>query len=170
MSELIDVSTVSVRQLLGLHAGICTEPIARGVTKTANNPTGDFAEYLFCKAFSWDSAPNSERAVDALEGNTKYQIKGRRLASQNTSRQLGVLRNLDKGNFDYLAAVLFGSQFDVFRAAIIPYAYVNEIATYSKHQNGWILHLRDSIWSLPGVRDVTQELTQAADWDGAARA
>ena len=46
----------------------------------------------------------------------RYQIKARKLTTHNTSRQLGAIRELEKGHFDYLAAVLFSERFEVRRA------------------------------------------------------
>ena len=31
----------------------------RGVARSANSPTGSLAEFLFCRAFAWEQAPNS---------------------------------------------------------------------------------------------------------------
>ena len=38
----------SVAELLALHVAIMEELRARNVLRSANNPTGDLAEYLFC--------------------------------------------------------------------------------------------------------------------------
>ena len=53
MSEL---KGVSLRDLLGLHAGTMEELRRRGVARSANNPTGSLAEFLFCRAYSWEQA------------------------------------------------------------------------------------------------------------------
>ena len=93
MNEMKDLS---LQDLLGLHAGIMDELRRRGVARTANNPTGSLAEFLFCRAFSWQQAPNSEKGFDARDGNGKrYQIKGRRLHPQNKSRQLSAIRDVE---------------------------------------------------------------------------
>ena len=42
----------SIAELLALHAGIMAELRKREVLRSANNPTGDFAEYLFCSALA----------------------------------------------------------------------------------------------------------------------
>jgi hypothetical protein len=62
---LPDLTLMTAAQLLALHAQIGEELRERGVVRSANNPTGDFAEYLFCAAFGWQQAPNSERGFDA---------------------------------------------------------------------------------------------------------
>lgn len=48
----------------------------RGMVRSANNPTGDLAEYLFCHAFGWQQAPSSERGYDATGADgTRYQSR-----------------------------------------------------------------------------------------------
>ena len=50
------------------------------------------AEYLFCKAFGWKQADNSQANVDAIGSDgTRYQIKSRRLTRFNKSRQLSAI-------------------------------------------------------------------------------
>lgn len=53
-SSDIDLSALSVQELLSLHASIGETLRGRGIVRSANNPTGDLAEYLFCKAFEWE--------------------------------------------------------------------------------------------------------------------
>ncbi|OYU72039.1 MAG: hypothetical protein CFE32_24915, partial [Alphaproteobacteria bacterium PA3] len=114
------IKVFSVAKLLVLHAEIGEELRERGVVRSANNPTGDLAEYLFCKAFGWQQAPNSERGYDATgPDGTRYQIKGRRIHRRNKSRQLSAIRDIDGGHFDVLAGVLIDDNFNVMRAALI---------------------------------------------------
>ena len=76
----------SISQLLAQHAAIMEELRGRGVLRSANNPTGDLAEFLFCEAFGWKQEANSATAFDALDArNTRFQIKGRRLHRRNKS-------------------------------------------------------------------------------------
>ena len=62
---------LSVIDLLRLHVSALGELRRRGVLRTANAPTGDLAEHLFCGAFSWERAANSQRdsmLVTAIDG------------------------------------------------------------------------------------------------------
>jgi hypothetical protein len=43
----------SISELLALYVAVMEELRERDVLRSANNPTGDFAEYLFCRAFGW---------------------------------------------------------------------------------------------------------------------
>lgn len=155
-----NISELSSQALLGLHGKIAEELRSRGVTRTLNNPVGDFAEHLFCKAFRWDQAKNSHARVDAIDpsNGTRYQIKGRRVTAGNNSRQLGAIRDLAGAHFEFLAAVLFSEDYGVFRAAIIPCSIIVEKASFVVNTNSHKFILRDDVWSATGVRDVTAEL------------
>lgn len=153
---------LSVAELLVLHAQIGEELRDRGVVRSANNPTGDLAEYLFCRAFGWQQATNSERGYDAigLDG-TRYQIKGRRIHRRNKSRQLSAIRDIGGGHFHVLAGVLFDDDFNVMKAALIPAALVVNRSTFIARTNCNRFMLRDDVWTAPGVRDVTAEIAAA---------
>ena len=144
----------TIAELLALQAAVIEELRARDVLRSANNPTGDLAEYLFCAAFGWAQEGNSKKALDATgDDGTRYQIKGRRIHRRNKSRQLSAIRDLD--GFDILAAVLFDDDYRVMRAALIPASVVRDHSTHVEHTNSHKFLLRDRIWDAPGVIDVT---------------
>lgn len=156
---LPDLVALSSADLLRLHARIGRALWERGLLRSANNPTGDLAESLFCKAFGWEQAHNSQHGYDAIDDTgSRIQIKGLRLHNGRRSRQLSALRNLPDKPFDLLAGVVFGDEYDVLRAALIPHALIESQASYSAHVKAHIFHLRDSVWDLPGVEDVTDRL------------
>jgi hypothetical protein len=158
----MDLSEFTPLQLLALHAKLGDELRSRGITRSANNPTGDLAEYLFCKAFGWKQAGKSHANVDAVGSDgVRYQIKGRRITRYNNSRQLSAIRDLGAGHFDFLAGVLFSEDYAVMRAALIPHAVAIARATFVERTNSHRFLLRDDIWNAPGVRDVTSELRVA---------
>lgn len=161
---MIPLENLSASELLCLHASIGEELRGRGIVRSSNNPVGDFAEHLFCRAFGWSPASNSNKGSDALCSEGKlYQIKSRRPTRHNASRQLSAMRELDKGGFDFLAGVIFAEDYTVARGAIIPHELVLANARYVERTNSWKFHLRDSVWSWPGVVDVTKELRAACD-------
>jgi hypothetical protein len=145
--------------LLALHARVTEELRKQGITRSSNNPTGDLAEYLFCKAFGWKQAGNSNAHIDAIgHDGTRYQIKGRRVTRHNGSRQLSAIRDLAGAHFAFLAGVLFSEDYQVLRAAIIPCSVVVERSSFVERTNSHRFLLHDDVWSAPGVRDVTEEL------------
>lgn len=134
----------------------------RDVLRSANNPTGDLAEYLFCTAFGWAQGANSAKAFDATgDDGIRYQIKGRRVHRRNKSRQLSAIRELN--GFDVLAAVLFDNDYRIMRAALIGVAVVRDRSTYIAHTNSHKFLLRDDVWDAPGVTDVTDYLRAVED-------
>jgi len=152
-----DFSKQSISELLKTHANVMEELRSRNVLRSANNPTGDLAEYLFCAAFQWAQETNSAKAFDARDdAGVLYQIKGRRIHSRNKSRQLSAIRSLE--GFDVLAAVLFDDDYRVTRAALVPAEIVRQNVTFRAHTNSYKFMLRDAIWNMPDVADVTERL------------
>lgn len=146
-------------ELLSLHARIMKELRSRGITRSANIPTGDLAEHLFCKAFGWTQAGKSNANLDAVgPDEIRYQIKGCRIIRDDGSRQLSAIRDLNGGHFDFLAGVLFNEDYGILRAAIIPHEVVASRAAFVARTNSHKFFLRDDVWDAPGVRDVTAKL------------
>ena len=145
---MVDISSLPPRELLVLHARLSDELRDRGIIRSYNNPTGDLAEHLFCKAFGWKQNGNSKANIDAIGPDGRsYQIKARRVTRFNKSRQLSAIRDLDGAKFDLLAGVLFSESYDIFRAALIPHAIVVAHASYVGRTNSHRFLLRDEIGS-----------------------
>lgn len=150
---------MTTAEILKCHVDLMEELRNRDILRSANNPTGDLAEYLFCKALSWKQAANSKAGYDATdEIGLRYQIKGRRIHRRNPSRQVSALRRLSEKPFDVLAGVLFDDNYNVIKAALVPHELVVSQATFRAHTNSHIFYLRDSVWKEDTVIDVTREL------------
>ena len=155
----IDFVNLTSLGLLGLHARISDELRVRGIPRSSNNPTGDLAEYLFCKAFGWKQSGNSKANIDAIgHDGLRYQIKVRRVTRFNKSPQLSAIRDLDGPHFDFLVGVPFFEDRSILRAALIPHAIAVSRADFVERTNSHRFILRDDIWDEPHVRDVTAEL------------
>ena len=152
------LNKLSVSELLRLHLDALGELRRLGVLRTENNPTGDLAEYLFCRTFGWEPSGNSQKGFDATYEDSRFQIKGRRLNGRNASRQLSAIRSPEA--YDVLAAVLFDKDYAVYRAALIPRAVVDERLTFTKHTNSHKFMLSDNVWDDERVEDVTVDLRQ----------
>jgi len=156
---LTDLARLNPAELLALHARIGDELRQRGVVRSANNPTGDLAEHLFCRAYGWKQAGNSNPMADASDrAGRLFQIKGRRQTRRQPSRILGAMRGLPEGGFDFLAAVLFEPDYRVRKAAIIPHPLVHSNSRYIEYTNSWRFNLSDAVWALDGVEDATEKL------------
>src|SRR5262245_4096744 len=153
-------------ELLVIISQCQSELRRRGATRTSNC-TGDFAEMLVCKALGLKQAATAAKNVDAIGPDGKrYQIKARRLTPWNKSRQLGGLRDLNDGHFDYLAGVLFDKHYVVMRAALIPHCVVGERAKWMKRSNAHRFMLTDAIWNLSGVIDISDKMRRAISVTG----
>lgn len=151
---------LNVKELLSSFVKILDELREAGVIRSHNNPVGDYAEWLVSKAFDLTLENNSKSGFDAVDvKGVRYQIKGRRPYSRNKSRQLGVIRNLDAKEFDFLIGVLFAEDFSVLEAYMIPYELVAPHSRFSSHPNGHILILNGAILSAKGVVRVDKRLS-----------
>lgn len=159
----MDISTLRTPDLLTLFGEALNELRAREVLRTNNNPTGDYGELLASKAVDAPLADKSTKGYDLLGADgVRYQVKARRVTEQNPSRQLGVIRNIEDKSFDFLVGIILDARYRVVRGCSIPYNTVKELAQFKSHQNGHVMHLQNSVWEMPGVKDLTEQLRCAA--------
>jgi hypothetical protein len=159
----MDLTRSTVAELLTLYADILAELQSRKVTHSTNNPIANYSEYLAKNALSLTMLPESNCGYDGVDAaGKKYEVKGRRPTAKNGSRQLSQLRGLDKKQFDFLVGILFHENCTVYKACIIPHEVVLKHSTFKQHTNSWAFRLRDEIWMVPGVRDITSEVKIAA--------
>jgi hypothetical protein len=85
---------------------------ARKTIRSANNPVADYAEGLCAKALNLKLANKSTTGYDGTDPNSKkIEVKARRIAKENGSRQLSAIRGIGSQHFDFLAGVLFNADF-----------------------------------------------------------
>lgn len=160
--RVLSIESCSPADLLCAYAVIVEELRDRGLCRTKNNPVAGYCEWLVSTRLGLSLRDNSSTGYDATDpADTKYEIKARRVTPSNPSLQLSVIRGLELRHFDYLVGVIFEADFSIRYAAKLPHAVVVEHATYRKHVNGHVLHLRKSLFSCPGVEDVTRALAGA---------
>ncbi len=153
--------------LFRLYDAVLEELAHRGVVRSTNNPIADYAEWLVARAFGLMLAGRSATGYDATgPDGLRYQVKARRPTVANPSRQLSFFHGLDKDPFNILVAVLFTPDHEVLRAAWVPVHVVRQEARFVEHVNAWRLVLRDRVWDIPGVIDVTREIRAAAETVG----
>ena len=85
---------------------------------------------------------------------TRYQIKSCRLHPLNPSRQLEVIHNLTRKDFDFLIAVLFNKNYAIHETYKIPHGLIGKYAHYSKRKNGHMLQLNGELLSAKGVESI----------------
>lgn len=82
--------------------------------------------------------------------NVRYQVKSRRVSSNNRI-QLGVIRNYEEVEFDYLIAMIFNEDFTLREVYKIPHAVIVEYGKFREHQNGIVLMLANKLKNDPRV-------------------
>lgn len=155
----MDLSGLSVDELLRLYAEVLEELRLRRVARSTNNPVADYTEYLVSTKLGLKLSGNSAMGFDARDPEgRRYQIKGRRLTPQNPSTELSAIRNLPNRPFDFLVAVVYRHDFAVDYAAQVPYDVVVEIAKYRRHTNAYRVLMRRSVLDDARVIDITGRL------------
>ncbi|WP_374417157.1 hypothetical protein [Ectopseudomonas oleovorans] len=151
-----DLQQHSVAQLLAQHSVILGELRRRGVCRSANNPTGDYAEWLVKERLALTLAGPSAKSFDATDASgLRYQIKARRRDPGSRGNHLSAIRDLDARGFDVLVAVMFDSDWSVKFAVKMPHERVVALATFKDHVNGHVLQLRPSLLHTAGVEDIS---------------
>jgi hypothetical protein len=146
----LELSNLTDQRLFGVWVSAMAELRRRGILRSDNTPTGDYAEWLVANALGLTLEGNSTSGFDArAEDGTRYQIKARRLVTPATSRQLSAIRNLDGDPFDHLIIVLFGPAFEVQECWQVPVGVVRKHARYRAHVNGHVLHARGAVLADP---------------------
>jgi alkylated DNA nucleotide flippase Atl1 len=141
--------------LLALYSDVMEEIKRRGISRGNNHPQADWAEQLVAKALRAEVQSQSNAGYDLLGPNgEKYEVKSRRVTGKSGERQLSAIRNLEMKRFDFLVGVLFGIDYRVLRAAIIPHAIVRDNCRYSDHTKSSVFQLTDGVWDIPGVVDL----------------
>ena len=153
-----DLSEMSELELLQTRGAVIDELRRRGVVRTANNPIGDYTEWLVCNRLGLEIQGNNQAAFDAADPQSgdRYQIKGRR-ASGNTV-QFSSIRNLENHGFDFVVAVVFAEDYSIRFAFRIAYAAIPNLARYQAHTNAHIPRLTERAVEQDGVEDITQLL------------
>ena len=149
-SREVRLGRMANADLLALWSSIMDELRLRGVIRSSNNPTADYAEYVAAEHLGLRLVDNSTAGYDAISPDgARIQIKGRRLTAYNPSRQLSALRKLETDCFDYLVIVVFGPGFDIQEIWRLPIELVRDHAKYRKHVNAHILHAQGAVLSDP---------------------
>jgi hypothetical protein len=152
--------TQSTAHLLAAYRAMMRELRERGVTRTGNAPTGDYAEYLVNKLVRGELAPNSEKSFDVTGADgVRYQVKSRVVDGGIGQRQMSPFRSWD---FDLAAIVLFDDDYGIHVAALVPLDVIRERARFIAHVNGYIAQANAEVLGHPDTIDVTTRLREIA--------
>lgn len=162
-SEPASEFTGSVQELLAGYARILAELRRRRVLRSNNAPAGDYAEWLVARALGGVLDPNSTKSTDVkLPSGERVQVKARVVSRPPEPSQLqtSAFRSWD---VEWVALVQFGeSDYRVERAVLLPAPVAKMNATFSRHVNGDILHMRPAVFGHAQAEDITEKLRIAA--------
>ncbi len=156
--QVEDLDTLSDHQLMTLHGQLLQRLRARGVIRTGNAPTGDYAEYIVAKALNGTLETNSRKGWDvSCEQYGQVQVKSRvvmNIAAKD-QRQLSVFRSF---GFDHLAVVLFNADYTLLWAAVLPKQLVQDKVFHQPYVNGHIMFADDKLLDVEGVVNLSDDL------------
>jgi len=156
----IDLSKASIAELLALYGGIMRELRERKIVRTANAPTGDYAEYLVAAALGGKLTPNSKKGRDVLAEGRHIQVKSRVASNVRDAgqRDLSPFRSFD---FDDLVIVLFAADYSVWKAARLPVELARQRSKPDAYVNGQTVVATDRLLVEAGVEGLTERLRAA---------
>lgn len=157
----IDLNKMSIGELLGLSREVLAELRERKVLRTANAPTGDYAEWLVQRATRGKLEPNSKSSWDLeTSDGERLQVKARVVVNPRDrgQRQLSPFRSWD---FNAAVIVLFDDEFEVWKAAWLSVAKLKQCARYAKHINGNLVFATDEL--LSNGEDWTERLVAISE-------
>jgi hypothetical protein len=148
-----------ISELLGIYGQVLEELREREVIRSANAPTGDYAEWLVQRALGGRLQPPSNKSADLIARRRKIQIKARVLSDPEKSgeRQLSSFRSWE---FDDAVIVLFDRRYGVHRATRIKVAELEAASREDKWVSGRRVIAKDDL--LDRGRDITEKLRAAA--------
>ena len=154
------MSETEIKGKLKDYAEILKSLNSAGIVRTYNSPVGDYAEWIVSEKLGLELQKNSEAGFDALDKKTgsRYQVKSCWMHPGKKNKQLNVIRDYDKKPFDYLVVVIFGEDFDVEEAYLIPHAIIREHFLWNKHQNGIVVTLTNKFVSDKRVENIKEKL------------
>lgn len=122
---------------------------------STNNIVGEFAEQLACLYYGGEKAPASRQSYDLTsEDGKRVQVKSRRM-KKLASTNLNVIRSWE---FDILAVIIFSEAGSILKAVELDSEAAKSLASYNKHQNGWIITTNATLFEATRVKDITSEM------------
>ena len=149
-----DLSEMSVIELLQTHGAVIDELLRQNVSKTRNNPIGDYTEWLVCNRMKFQMANKNQKGFDAKgQDGKRYQIKGGRKGKGTVP--FSPIRNLEQKAFHSVIAVAFNEDYSIRFAAKIPHELVKNLANFNRSVNGYVLRLNEAKIKHDGVTDIS---------------
>jgi hypothetical protein len=142
------LSTTSVKDLIRAYRESLEALKARGVIRSTK-VLADYAEWLAAEGLRLRLVEGgAQKGYDAVDPLTRlrFQVKARHVVPPYMQPDLRGQGSLDDSPFDYLVGVLFGADYEVLRAAVVPLEIVRLRSKRIAYNNGYRLHLGRGSW------------------------
>lgn len=148
----VDLSSMTIAELLRLWAGTMAEFRTRDVVRTANNPVGDIAEAIVHEHYGGTRGSFSQKGWDVQDvTGRRLQVKGMRRTGQRGRRNLSAIRDSD---YDLVVIVVFDSDFTLATALEVPREVVEELFAIRPYVNGRIITVSEALLRHPKVSEI----------------
>lgn len=154
-----------VRDLIVAYARSLDALKARGVIRSTK-VLADYAEWLAVRALGLTlEAGGAQKGYDAVDPRTglTYQVKARQVTLPYMQPDLRGQGDLDEKPFDLLVGILVDGNYEVVRAAVVPWSVVRARAKRIAYNNGYRIHMASGLLTLPEVVDVTEAVRRASE-------
>lgn len=159
----VDLSSMTIAEMLRLWAGTMTELRTRGMVRTANNPVGDIAEAIVHEHYGGTRGSFSQKGWDVQDlAGRRLQVKSMRRTGQRGRRNLSAIRDSD---YDLVVIVVFDPDFILTTALEVPRKVVEELFAIRPYVNGRIITVTDALLQHPKVSAI--DMTAAYERLGA---
>ena len=148
----MDLSKLSIPELLSFYVDVENEFIRHKISRKHGEIVGGYTEMLVCQTLGLrptEIEMSGYDATDPEDRNKRYQIKGRRVNSQ-----MGAIKRLDPPGFDFFVGVIYKPDFTVLRAAKIPYDVLVKLSELRRTTNGHQLSLTNKVMQRDDVEDI----------------
>lgn len=148
----VDLSSLTIAELLRLWAGTMNELRVRGVVRTNNNPVGDIAEAIVHEHYGGQRGSFSQKGWDVQDpSGRRLQVKGMRQTGLRGRRNLSAIRDSD---YDVVVVVVFDIDFALTRTIEIPRPVVEELFKIRPYVNVRIITVSDALTSVASVSSI----------------
>jgi hypothetical protein len=161
-----DFSKLSTDAVFASFDAVMNELQRRRVVRSSNNPVADYAELVVADSFGVSPERGSTLGYDVKAGRKKIQVKARRESRGKVPTHYGWIRNLDGNEFNFVACVLFRSDFTVAEADLLNLSSVRRFIGPRNERVGAqrLPRITDEMRAHPGVTRLSLTIPPNTVW------
>lgn len=148
------------QELLELHTKIQDELSDRGILRTGNQPSGDYAEWLVALHVEGERLGMSAKGIDVVTSSgRRIQVKARTVDSN--SRKPAPSSAIRDWDFTEVIFILFNRiDYSIVKSFSVPLELMKKVVKYAKHDNKYFVSNIWNLESVQGVSNITEDLQE----------